>query len=191
MEHAGSDMSPAFHFILYIVGEEGSTPWWNYPGFELWKFLNLAVFLLAAWYLHRILGRPISEALRTRKETIKRELARAREERDSALRQLEQVEARLQGLQNDVAAIRQKARSEAQAESERMRAQTEAELNRLRLNAQREIEMAGKIAVTELRKFASELSIERAEELIRREIREEDEIRLVRAGTRNLGGPEF
>ena len=182
-------MNLALHFILYTVAAEGSTPWWDYPGFELWKFLNLAVFLVAAWYLHRVLGRPISEALRTRKETIKRELARAREERDSALKQLEKVETRLQGLQNEVAAIRQKARAEAQAESERMRVETEAELTRLRLNAQREIEMAGKAAVTELRKFAAELSVKRAEELIRSDINTEDELRLVRAGTRSLGGP--
>ena len=35
-------------------------PWWfNYPGLELWKFLNLAIFVAVMIY---ILRRPISEA---------------------------------------------------------------------------------------------------------------------------------
>ena len=176
------------HFILYLVVLEGENPWWNYPGFELWKFLNLGFFALAAWYLHKRLGRPISEALRTRKDEIKRQLAQAREERDKALKQLEQVEARIQGLQGEVEAIRDRAKMEAKAETERIQQETEAEMLRLRQNSRREIEMAGKVALTELRRFAAEQSIRRAEEIIRRDIQPEDEARLIRSGTRNVGG---
>jgi F0F1-type ATP synthase membrane subunit b/b' len=177
------------HFILYMAAAGDGAPWWNYPGFELWKFLNLAVFGVAAWYFHRLLGRPISEGLRSRKDEIKRQLAIAREERDKALRQLEQVESRIQGLQSEVAAIREKAMAEATAESERIQRETETELKKLRENSRREIEMAGKAALTELKKFAAEQSIQRAEELIRRDIRPEDEVRLIKVGTRSLGGP--
>ena len=34
--------------------------WFNYPGLELWKFLNLAIFTAAGIY---VLRKPISAAL--------------------------------------------------------------------------------------------------------------------------------
>lgn len=167
---------------------EGASPWWNYPGFELWKFINLGLFVAGALILHRIFGAPIREALRARRESIKAELIRAREERDDALKQLAEVEARLSGLDAEVEAVRQRAKIEAEAESERINQATEMELTKLRESARREIEGAGKAAVTELRQFASRQSVQLAEDLIRREIKPEDDERLIRLRVDRLGG---
>ncbi len=173
---------------FFLLASEGDIQWWNYPGFELWKFFNLALFIAAALILHRVFGRKISEGLRTRRESIKAELIRAREERDDALKQLAEVEARLSGLDAEVEAIRQRSKSEAEAERERINQATESELAKLRESARREIEGAGKAAVTELRQFASKQSIQLAEELIRREIKPDDEERLIRLRVEGLGG---
>ena len=53
--------------MIIFAFAEGAT-WYNYPGLELWKFFNLALFTAVAIY---ILRRPISAALATRREAIK------------------------------------------------------------------------------------------------------------------------
>ena len=171
-----------------VVSAEGSYAWYDYPGFEVWKFVNLGIFIAAALYLHHIFGKPVSEALKSRKEQIRTQLLRAQEERDSALAQLKAVEARLNGLEKEVSAIREKAEEEAKAESERIRVATEAELSKLRESARREIELAGKAAAIELRRFAAQQSIRMAEEIIRRDIKPEDELRLMKLPEQSLGG---
>ena len=69
-------------------------PYLDYPGFEAWKFVNLAVFVGVMVY---ILTRKanLGEAFRARRENIKQELARAQQERDAAVAKLKEVEERL------------------------------------------------------------------------------------------------
>lgn len=150
--------------------------WYNYPGFELWKFINLFLFIGVLYYFLR---RPISEAMRTRRESIRRDLMRAQEERNAALVKLEEVDARLALLDTEVISIREQAQQEAIAERERIRRATEEETRKLREQAQREIESAGKAARHDLRRFAAEQSVLLAEEMLRRDIRPEDDARLM------------
>lgn len=172
--------------LLTLVDDQPSI--FDYPGFELWKFVNLAIFVGAAFYLHRVLGHPVREAFRARKERIKRELETARQERDSALAQLSEVETRLKGLDAETAAIAKKALAESQAEYARIQEATNAEVMKLRESARREIEMAGKAAALELRRIAAEESLRLAEGVIRREIGPDDETRLLNLRPDVLGG---
>jgi F-type H+-transporting ATPase subunit b len=166
---------------------EGSAPWWNYPGLELWKFVNLLVFIFCALYLHRRFGRPIREALRSRAEGIKRELVIAREERDQALAKLKDVETRFANLDAEVGKIREKARAEADAERQRIKFETDAEIAKLREQAKREIETAGKAARYELRRFAAQESVRLAEGILEREIGPDDDARLTNLNVQELG----
>ena len=154
---------------------------------ELWKFVNLLVFIVLALYLHRRFGRPIREALRSRGEGIKRELLRARAERDQALAKLAEVESRFASLDAEVATVRERARAEADAEQQRIRAATEEEIAKTREQAKREIENAGKAARHELRRFAAETSVRLAEEILEREIGPEDDARLTKLSVQELG----
>ena len=87
------------------------TRWWDYPGFELWKFINLAFFVLVMVYLLTKKW-DLGEAFRTRRENIKSELARAQQERDAALRKLKEVEERLAMLDTEVAEIQERSKRE-------------------------------------------------------------------------------
>lgn len=174
-------------FALGMFNQEGAYPWWNYPGFELWKFVNLCVFILAGLYIHRVFGRPVSEGLRSRREMVRRDLVKAKEERDRALAKLAEVEARLELIDNEVKAIREHSEAEAQAERSRIIQATQTEMTKLREQAQREIESAGKAARHELRVFAAKRSISLAEEIIRRNIRPEDDVRLIDRSVQELG----
>jgi F-type H+-transporting ATPase subunit b len=175
------------NFAVLVLVEAGDSAWWNYPGLELWKFFNLFLFIAVALYLHRRFGRPIREAMRTRSEGIKRELARAREERDQALAKLAEVESRFERLDAEVNVVRERAQSEAEAEKARISSATESEISRLQDQARREIESAGKAARQELRRHAAQESVRIAEELLSREIRADDDLRLTSRSVNELG----
>ena len=149
--------------------------WWDYPGFELWKFINLGIFLAV---MILILRRRMSEAFRTRREGIRNELARAQQERDAAVAKLKEVEERLARLDSEVSVIKEQSKREASEENQRIARDTETEISKLSEQAQREIERAGKTARHELRRYTAEQSVRMAEEMIRREIRPEDDARL-------------
>ncbi|HEV2911977.1 MAG TPA: ATP synthase F0 subunit B [Pyrinomonadaceae bacterium] len=172
--------------LLVLAGEEGAgAPWWNRPGLELWKFVNLFLFIGALLYFIR---RPVSDALRARREGIRRELMRAQEERDAANAKLEEVNARLARLDEETASLREQSRREAEEERERIRRSTEADAEKMREQARREIESAGKAARQDLRRYAAEQSVRLAEEMIRRDISPEDDQRLVNRQVEELGG---
>jgi F-type H+-transporting ATPase subunit b len=162
-------------------------PYLDYPGFEAWKFVNLAIFVGAMVY---ILTRKVNlgEAFRTRRENIKSELARAQQERDAAVAKLKEVEERLARLDAEVAEIQERSKREAADERERIARSTETEITKLSEQAQREIESAGKVAKHELRRYTAEQSVRLAEEMIRREMRPEDDARLIDSNIRELGG---
>lgn len=154
---------------------------------ELWKFFNLFAFICVALYLHWRFGRPVREALRSRGEGIKRELARAREERDQALAKMTEVESRLEDLDAEVARVQQKAQKEADAETQRIRATTADEITKIRAQAMREIESAGKAAKHELRRFAAQESVRMAEAILAKEIGPDDDARLTSLNVQELG----
>jgi F0F1-type ATP synthase membrane subunit b/b' len=173
--------------VLFVLSEGGETHWWDYPGFELWKFVNLGIFVAIMAY---ILTRKVKlgEAFRTRRENIRAELARAQQERDAAVAKLKEVEERLARLDTETNAVKEQAKVEAAEENERIARATETEVARLSEQAQREIERAGKTARHELRRYTAEQSVRLAEEMIRREMKPEDDARLITRNIEELGG---
>jgi|SRR5215213_6642852 len=150
--------------------------WFNYPGLELWKFLNLAIFTALAIY---ILRRKISEALGTRRGAIQQELVQAREEKARAMAKVAEADSLLSRLDADVRTVHEQARKEAEAERQRVAAATKREIEKLQQQAQREIETADKLARKELRQFFVKKSIEVARETVRSQMRAEDDTHLI------------
>jgi len=179
-------------FLLTILSflhwiPDSLDPWLNYPGLELWKFVNLLIFVICVLLLHRRFGRPVREALRSRGERIKHDLARAQDERNQALAKLAEVEARFAELDAEVTAIKERAKVEGEAERERIQLATEEEISRIREQAKREIESAGKAARHELRRFAATESVRLAEEILKTEIGPDDDARLTSQSVREFG----
>ena len=157
----------------------------DYPGFEVWKFFNLLLFVgLLVFALKKF---NLSDAFRTRSESIKAELEKARSERDAALAKLKEVEERLAGLDGQISSIKDKSKAETAAERKRIAQSTQEEISKLSTQAQREIENAAKAARNELRKFAAQESVRLAEELIKREIKPEDDARLMAESIQEMG----
>jgi len=161
-------------------------PYLDYPGFEVWKFVNLALF---AWFMVWLLFRKanLSLAFRTRRESIKTELAKAQKERDEALAKLKEVEERIAGLDDQIASIKEGSRREAAAERQRIAQATEEEIAKLSEQAQREIAHAARTAKQDLRQFTAEQSVRLAEEMLKRELRPEDDARLIDRNIKEMG----
>jgi len=158
----------------------------NYPGLELWKFLNLAIFTAGAIF---VLRKPISAALSTRRDAIQRELTEAHNQREQALAKVAEADALLSRVDDDVRAVREQARQEADAERERMAAATQRELEKMKDQAQREIERANKLARKELQQFLATRSIELARKSISAQMRPEDDTVLIKESIGELRRP--
>jgi F-type H+-transporting ATPase subunit b len=91
-------------------------------------------------------------------------------------------------LATEVATIKENSVREAAEERERIARSTETEITKLSEQALREIERAGKAAKKELRRYAAEKSVHLAEEIVRREMRPEDDARLIANNIEELGG---
>lgn len=151
--------------------------WYNYPGLELWKFANLAIFLAAGIY---VLRKPINRALLARRGTIERELVTAQEEREKAVARVAEADSLLSRLDDDVRTVQQQANEEAAAEKQRIAESTEREIEKLKQQAQREMQSADKLARKQLRQFLAEKSVQMARESIRTQMRPEDDTALIR-----------
>jgi len=157
--------------------------WFNYPGLEIWKFLNLAIFASAGIY---VLRKPISAALATRRDAIRQELVTAQTQREQALARVSEAEDLLSRVDEHVAAIRKQALEEARTEKERVAAATVSEIDKLKQQAQREMEVAGKLARKELRQFLAQRSVELARETVRSQMRPEDDTLLIKENIGDL-----
>lgn len=185
-------MFALINFLLFFAAEAGHSSsggidWnsiLNYPGFEAWKFVNLAIFLGVLIYLLR---KPLSGAFKAKREVIRQELIKAQQERDAALAKLSEVEARFANLETESANIREQSRREAEAEANRIAAQTEADIVKMRDNARREIEAASAQAKRELKRFSADESVRLAEEILRQNVKGKDAARLVSASINGLG----
>lgn len=164
---------------------EGGAPWWNYPGFEAWKFLNLTIFVLILVYL---LKKPLSSAFKAKREAIRAELIKAEEEKQAALNQLTLAEAKLARIESESDEIVEKAKQEAEEEKARILREAEVEANRLRAQAENEIERQSQLVRLELRRFSAEESVRLAEEKIKQNINAAKDARLVKANLKSIGG---
>ena len=157
----------------------------NYPGFEAWKFVNLAIFVGLLVYLVK---KPLSDAFKAKREAIRAELIKAEEEKQAALAKLTSAEAKMVSIESEKQAILKSAREEAEAEKAHILKQTEIEVAKMREQALSEITRLAQQTRNELRRFSAEESVRLAEERLRGEINADNDSRLVKASIQDIGG---
>ncbi len=182
-----------FNFIFIFAAGESAwskfTHFWdtylNFPGFEVWKFLNLAIFI---YLLFRLLKKPLSEAFKAKREEIRADLIKAEQQKQAALAQLTATEVKLAQLGTESAKILENAKFEAKSEKTRIEKETENDIKKMREQSEHKIDRATGQVKKQLRRFSAEESIRLAEEKIRRGITAEKDARLVKANIRTIGG---
>jgi F-type H+-transporting ATPase subunit b len=125
--------------------------------FEALNFLIvfLAIVIPLAKFLPRI--------LKKRKETLNQNLLTAREATEDAKSRLSAVEAKLAGLDDEIAKFRAHIEQDSLEDEKRIKASLKEESDRIVAAAEQEIAAAAAQARRGLRNFAADLAIEHAE----------------------------
>jgi len=162
---------------LFLAAEQAEATglWTNKP---LWRVVNLLIFVIFLVYIFRK-KLQIGKVFDDRAASIVKELEQAKRDKQEAQERLQELEARFARLDQEVAAIRAEAERESAREAERIKQAAGADAEKIRQTAQREIEGALKAARTQLQAFVADQSVALAEGIIRREIRPEDNTRMV------------
>src|SRR5262245_45721835 len=168
---------------FYAFIDAAGSSWMNYPGLELWKFINLGIFLGVGIY---ILRRPLREALVSRREGIRQEILKAQKTREESQTQLADAEALLARLDADLDAVRQRAREEADLDRQRQAEATELEFEKLRQQAQRQVEIARKVTKQELRALLAERSVQFATKSLDEKVGPQEDAQLIEVGISEL-----
>jgi F-type H+-transporting ATPase subunit b len=159
--------------------------WLNIPGFEAWKFINLAIFTALILYFVK---KPLTDAFKAKRDAIRAELIKAEEERKAALARFTAAEAKLASLDNERQLILNKAKAEADAEAARIAGTADAEVGKLAGQASGEITRLTQLARLELKRFSAEESVRLAEEKLRSKIDANADANLVKSGIQAIGG---
>jgi len=182
-------MFALFTSILLLAAEGRFThfynEWFNIPGFELWKFINLFLFVAIMVYLVR---KPMSEAFKAKRDQIRAELIKAEEEKQAALARLTAAEAKVAQLETEKKNILARANEEAAAERERIAVQTQTDVERLRQQTDAEIARVATQTRAELKRFSAEESVRLAEEKLKNMVDGNADSRLIKASISEIGG---
>ena len=126
-------------------------------------FNSGVLFAVILYYLLKILP----GKFRAKRQGLDHDLVRARQATVDAQERLNRVEARLAALGGEVEALRRQAEETGKGEQARMQAAMEQERQRIVRSAQAEIAAAQATAVRGLRRYASDLAVDRAAQRVR------------------------
>ena len=144
-------------------------PYW------VWKLINMLLFFgFLAWVLYG----PVNRAFANRGEQIRREADEARERRSKADAMAKDIQSRLARLDGELRAILERAKAEGERQQEEMIAAAQAEAQKILQAARSEVDNRIKHARHELTEYAGELASQRAENILREKITDEDRRKL-------------
>jgi F-type H+-transporting ATPase subunit b len=155
----------------------------SHPG---WRIINLLVFAIVLIYIFQSKLK-IGQIFDRRASSIAKELEESRREKLEAEERLGRIDARLAGLDKEIAGLKAQAELEAKREAERIRQAAAADAEKIQQLARREIDGALKAARSELRAFVADHSVTMAEGIIRKGIRPDDNNRLLSRYVDDLG----
>ncbi len=156
------------------AGEEHEAPggW----GATIAKTVNFALLVGILVYFLRA---PLSTYLAGRISKVREDLVSAAQTRETAARQLAEIDARLKALPLELDALKQRGADDIAAERKRIEEAAEAERQRILEHARREIEMRLRVARRELLELTADRAVGIARDRIARSITPEDQSRLV------------
>lgn len=164
------------------AGEHHEKTYFGIPGWIL-KSANMLLFIGVLVYL---VGGPVKKMFAERTAAIQRATEEARERRTRAERMAEDIKARLAAIEVEVRAIHERAEAEGERQKKELIAAAEAESQKILANARTEVDNRLKHARAELTEFAGQLASERAEEILREKITEQDQKNLFNESLREV-----
>jgi F-type H+-transporting ATPase subunit b len=164
--------APEFVLAAADAAEEGHDSWMP----AIAKFVNFAAL---AGILVYFLRSPIGGYLRTRGETIRKDLVEAASLQSSAEQQLAGMRAKLAQLPAELDELKRRGQEELAAERVRMKEATAREREKLLERTRREIDLQFRIARRALVEHTAELAMSLARTRVERSITADDHRRLI------------
>lgn len=140
-----------------------------------WLALNLTLFL---YVLARFVGRPMGEFLDSRRGQIREQLAAAEQKLAEAEKLRAEVAARLARVEDELAALRDRAELDSRAEADAILAQAKVDQERFLRRVDEEISRRQEEARQQLAQDTAALTARLTHELLSRELSEADRSRL-------------
>jgi F-type H+-transporting ATPase subunit b len=153
------------------------------PGWIL-KTANMLLFIGMLIYF---VGGPVKKAFAERSAAIRRAADEARERREKADRMAGDIQARLSAIEAEVRAIHERAQAEGERQKRELLTAAEAESQKILTAARTEVDNRLKHARAELTEYAGQLASERAEQILREKITEQDQTKLFRESLNEVG----
>ena len=150
----------------------------------IFRWLNFAIVFAGILYFATKTAGPY---FRSRSELIARRVAEGARARAAAEQQRREIQAKLAGIDQEVAELRAEAKRGAEAEAARLRAIARREAEAIERVAEAEIAAARRSARLELKALAARLAIDQAEALLEKELTPAADETLVRAFVEQLG----
>lgn len=163
--------------------EHHEKTYFGIPGWIL-KLANMALFIGVLVWLAK---GPVKKAFSERSEAIRRASDEARERRVKADQMAADIQARLAAIETEVKAIHERAQTEGERQKRELIAAAEAESQKILAAARNEVDNRLKHARTELTEYAGELAAQRAEQILREQINEQDQKKLFQESLREVG----
>jgi len=171
-------LSVAFLSVSTVAFAAGGSGGHGIPWGDIVKqTINLSIFVGVLVYFVR---KPFSSFLKERSDLMRKSIEDASVARAEAMKKLEEMDARMKLLSEEIAKLNARMESEAAAETQALRDTATAEIGRIRAQAEFSGEQELKKALAELRQEASTLVTEAAETIVRKSLSAQDQERLVK-----------
>jgi F-type H+-transporting ATPase subunit b len=141
------------------------------PGWIL-KTANMILFIGVLVYF---IGGPVKKAFAERGAAIQRAADEARERRAKSDQMAGEIQKRLSAIEDEVRAIHERAQAEGERQKRELMIAAEAESQKILQAARNEVDNRLKHARAELTEFAGELAAQRAEQILRDKMTEQDQ----------------
>lgn len=158
------------------AGAEGAEPAHGGWAPVIAKAVNFSILAAALVYFLRV---PVAAYLNGRIGKVREDLVTAAETRETAVRQLAAIDAKLAALPAELEALKKRGAEDLVAERVRIEQDAQTERQRVLEHTQREIDMRLRVAKRELLELAATLAVNVASERIRTSITPDDQARLV------------
>jgi F-type H+-transporting ATPase subunit b len=151
---------------------------------ELFRWIN---FIILAAVLYVVLAKILPRALQDHRQRIHDAIEEAKASRAEAQRLLQENQRKTANLQQELSQLQQQATQEREDMARRLEAEAQQLAARIVAQARLEVERATERARQSLREEAAALTVQIAEEILQREVRDADNQAIVRRYIARIG----
>ena len=185
---AATLLASATPLFAAATGAESDTPLKPFSAGFITALTTLVVFGLLVWLLSIYAWGPIVAGLQAREDKIRTDIEEAERARAEARRQQAEYAAQMEGAEQRVRQMIDRAQLDGHQLAKRIRDEAEADAKQIKERTTREIDAARQQAVADVREQAATLSVAIAEKILRRNLNEGDQQELVRASLDQMEG---